>query len=106
MKADPAAAAKILHHGSAGAQNQREVIEGLHGRVLGYYLVAGPFDLVMFVELPDDSLSVLLSLMAAAHGFDITPMRAFQVEELDGMLTAYSSRAAEAQRKPRRSKRG
>ena len=46
----------------------RKAIEAAGGKMLGYYLTMGRYDMVLIVEGPSDAVAAILALSAASQG--------------------------------------
>jgi len=71
----------------AQIEQVEEMKRALGGEPLGFFLTFGQYDLVAFSEMPDDEATAKLQLTSAMEGnVETETLRAFTMDELDGIL--------------------
>ena len=71
--------------------NAESAIEKMGGKLLSVYWTLGPYDLVSVAEFPDDETATAFSLKLAALGnARVTTLRAFDREEMTGIIAKAS----------------
>lgn len=65
----------------------KSALEAVGGKLVGFYLTMGRYDMVLIIESPSDEVSAILSLSTASSGSIKTEtMKAFTEDEYRGII--------------------
>jgi uncharacterized protein with GYD domain len=65
----------------------KSALEAVGGKLVGFYLTMGRYDMVLIIESPNDEVSAVLSLSTASSGSIKTEtMKAFTENEYRGII--------------------
>ena len=66
----------------------KSALEAVGGKLIGFYLTMGRYDMVLIIESPSDEVSAVLSLSTASSGnIKTETMKAFTEDEYRGIMT-------------------
>ena len=73
---------------------QEQAIAALGGRVIYQAALAGALDFVLVAELPDHQAAGSVCIQCCARGVHTTALRAYTVDEANGVLELMGARSA------------
>lgn len=97
LRGDRRGSLGVLAAGSGGAGSQEAAITRLGGTLLGQYVVAGRYDLVLIVQLPSSEALLAFCLLQNAFGLYAEPMEAITADSADRVSELAESLLGHAQ---------